>query len=137
MSIDLWATLFQFLDTPEPWDLYDVTSNHISPRKFSSLVPHVAAHLIAEDLEITLNDAVEVLENSNECGPVDIVLATNPESSQSPRHRKSAVNLKPAVREKKSAKKIVEKPKNSTSPKKSKQKKAEVKIPARHGYGTY
>ncbi|KAJ7445146.1 hypothetical protein B0H11DRAFT_2203413 [Mycena galericulata] len=132
MSIDLCATRFQFLDTPKPWDLYDVTSNHISPRKFSSLVPHVAAHLIAEDLEITLYDAVEVLENSNE-----YVLAANPESSQSPRHRKSAVNLKPAVREKKSAKKIVEKPKNSTSPKKSKQKKAKVKIPARHGYGTY
>ncbi|KAJ7436752.1 hypothetical protein B0H11DRAFT_2206881 [Mycena galericulata] len=125
MSIDLCATLFQFLDTPKPWDLYDVTSNHISPRKFSSLVPHVAPHLIAEDLEITFNDAVDVLESSNEG-----VLAANPESSQSPRHRKSAVNLKPAVREKKSAKKIVEKPKNSTSPKKSKQKKAEVKIPA-------
>ncbi|KAJ7458710.1 hypothetical protein B0H11DRAFT_2317798 [Mycena galericulata] len=122
----------------QPWDLYDETSNRISPRKFSKfiLVPHVAACLIAEDLEITLNDTVEVLESSSEYGrlfngdlpeKVDIVLAVNPESSQHPRHRKSAVNLK----------KDVEKPKKSKSPKKSKEKgKAEVKIPAVHGYGT-
>ncbi|KAJ7456341.1 hypothetical protein B0H11DRAFT_2321607 [Mycena galericulata] len=146
-SNDLYATLSQLLDTPKPWDLYDETSNLISPRKFSKfiLVPHVAAYLIAEDLEITLNDAVEVLENSSEYGrlfngnlpeKVDIVLAVNPESSQPPRHRKSAVNLKPAAREKKYAKKVVEKPRKSKSPKKSKQKgKAEVKIPVPHGYG--
>ncbi|KAJ7444598.1 hypothetical protein B0H11DRAFT_2277020 [Mycena galericulata] len=161
MSNDLYTTLSQLLDTPKPWDQYDDTSNLISPCKFSKfiLVPHIAAWLIAEDLEISMNDAVEVLKNSNEYGElfngdlpekVDIVVAANPESSQHHRHRKPAVNLKlpapkaitleifppPAVREKKSAKKIVEKPKNSTSPKKSKQKKAEVKIPAPHGYGT-
>ncbi|KAJ7480383.1 hypothetical protein B0H11DRAFT_1915908 [Mycena galericulata] len=147
-SNDLYATLSRLRDTPQPWDLYDETSNLISPRKFSKfiLVPHVAAYLIAEDLEITLNDAVEVLENSSEYGrlfngdlpeKVDIVLTANPESSQPPRHRKSAVNLKPAAREKKSAKKVVEKHRKSKSPKKSKQKgKAEVKIPAPHGYGT-
>ncbi|KAJ7437376.1 hypothetical protein B0H11DRAFT_1936021 [Mycena galericulata] len=50
---------------------------------------------------------------------VDIVVAANPESSQPPRHRKPAVNLKPTAREKKSAKKIVEKPKNSKSPKRA------------------
>ncbi|KAJ7474373.1 hypothetical protein B0H11DRAFT_2236067 [Mycena galericulata] len=81
------------------------TRLHISPRKFSKfiLVPHVAACLIDEDLKIALNDAVEVLESSSEYGrlfngdlpeKVDIVLAVNPESSQHPRHRKSAVNLK-------------------------------------------
>ncbi|KAJ7442918.1 hypothetical protein B0H11DRAFT_2291927 [Mycena galericulata] len=160
MSNDLYATLSQLLDTPKLWDQYDETSNLISPRKFSKfiLVPHIAAWLIAEDLEISMNNAVEVLENSNKYGrlfngdlpeKVDIVVAVNPESSQPPRHRKPAVNLKlpapklitlqnfppPASREKKSAKKVIEKPKNSKSPKKSKQKKAEVKIPAPHGYG--
>ncbi|KAJ7461289.1 hypothetical protein B0H11DRAFT_2312751 [Mycena galericulata] len=161
LSNDLYATLSQLLDTPKPWDQYDETSNLISPRKFSKfiLVPHIAAWLIAEDLEISMNDAVEVLINSNEYGrlfngdlpeKVDIVVAANPESSHPPRHRKPAVNLKlpapkvitlenfppPTAREKKSAKKIVQKPKHSKSPKKSTQKKAEVKIPAPHGYGT-
>ncbi|KAJ7467302.1 hypothetical protein B0H11DRAFT_2239542 [Mycena galericulata] len=129
MSNDPYTTLSQLLDTTQPWDLYDDTSNLISPRKFSKfiLVPHLAACLITEDLEITLNDAVEVLENSNEYSrlfngdlpeKVDIVVAANPESSQPPRHRKPAFNLKlpapkaitlenfppPGAREKKSAK---------------------------------
>ncbi|KAJ7478792.1 hypothetical protein B0H11DRAFT_2233938 [Mycena galericulata] len=132
-SNDLYATLSQLLDTPgpQPWDLYDETSKSY----FSAQV--------LKDLEITLNDAVEVLENSSEYGrlfngdlpeKVHIVLAVNPESSQPPRHRKSAVNLKlPAPKtdhstkfsasaREKSAKKVIEKPKKSKSPKKSKQK---------------
>ncbi|KAJ7493267.1 hypothetical protein B0H11DRAFT_1911193 [Mycena galericulata] len=100
-SNDLYATLSQLLDTRQPWDLYDETSNLISPRKFLNLI--LILHLlIAKDLEITMNDAVEVLENSSEYGrlfsgdlpeKVDIV-AANPQSSQPPRHRKPAVNLK-------------------------------------------
>ncbi|KAJ7476819.1 hypothetical protein B0H11DRAFT_1917254 [Mycena galericulata] len=123
-SNDLYASLSQLLDTPQPWDFKSYFSVQV-----------------LKDLEIDLNEAIEVLENSGEYGrlfnrdlpeKMDIGLAVNPESSQPLRHRKSAVNLKPAAREKKSAK-VVEKPKKSKSPKKSKQKgKAEVKIPV-HG----
>ncbi|KAJ7500256.1 hypothetical protein B0H11DRAFT_1909218 [Mycena galericulata] len=95
MSNDLYATLSQLLDTPKPWDQYDETSNLIFPRKFSKLF------------------------NGYLPEKVDIVVAANPESSQPPRHRKPAVSLKPTAREKKSAKKIVEKPKNSKSPKRA------------------
>ncbi|KAJ7502057.1 hypothetical protein B0H11DRAFT_1907552 [Mycena galericulata] len=148
----LCATLSQLIDTPKPWDC---TTRLISPHKSLKfiLVPHVAAYPLAEDLEITLKDTVEVVENSSKYGTlfngdppekVDIVLAANTESSQPPRYRKLAVILKPAsARGKKSAevlatRKVVEKPSKWKCPKESKQNgKAEAKIPVPHGaYGT-
>ncbi|KAJ7508040.1 hypothetical protein B0H11DRAFT_1902350 [Mycena galericulata] len=118
------------------------TTRLISPRKSlkSILVPHIAAYPLAEDLEIILNDTVEVVENSSKYGTlfngdppekVDIVLAANTESSQPPRYRKSAVNLK-------ATRKVVEKPSKWKCPKESRQNgKAEAKIPVPHSaYGT-
>ncbi|KAJ7486182.1 hypothetical protein B0H11DRAFT_2412305 [Mycena galericulata] len=119
------------------------------PPRISALFPSLPT-LLSDSTVLARSPVWNKLFNGDLPEKVDIVVAANPESSQPPRHRTPAVNLKlpapkaitlekfppPAVREKKPVKKVGEKPKNSTSPKKSKQEKAEVKIPASHGYGT-
>ncbi|KAJ7508163.1 hypothetical protein B0H11DRAFT_1902479 [Mycena galericulata] len=85
----LYDTLSQLADEPKSWDAFDDSSNLISPAKFLEfiLVPHVAASLISEDLEISLR------VNGDEPQKVDIVVPVRNVASQPPRHRKP-VNLK-------------------------------------------
>ncbi|KAJ7045033.1 hypothetical protein C8F04DRAFT_1067474, partial [Mycena alexandri] len=66
----LFATISSLIDTPNNWDEYDDESNLISPTKFTKfiLIPHVAASLIAEDLEIELYEAVNILQLSQQYG---------------------------------------------------------------------
>ncbi|KAJ7028052.1 hypothetical protein C8F04DRAFT_1120363 [Mycena alexandri] len=82
----LFATISSLIDTPNNWDEYDDESNLISPTKFTKfiLIPQVAASLIAEDLEIELHEAVDILQLSQQYGllfnadapkKVDIILS--------------------------------------------------------------
>jgi hypothetical protein len=103
----LYTTLSQVVDKPKPWDTFDDASNLISPKKFLQFisVPHIAASLISEDLEISLHDAVEVLIDSRNFGcifqadspeKVDIIVTATNDPTQPPRHRKTVV--KPTVK---------------------------------------
>lgn len=67
---DLFQTLNQLVDTPTAWDKYDNTSNLISVSDFTQfiLVPSIAMELIAQDLEIPLDHALQVLKSSREYG---------------------------------------------------------------------
>ncbi|KAJ7124119.1 hypothetical protein C8R43DRAFT_1241007 [Mycena crocata] len=160
----LYATLSELVDKPSPWDQFDDSSNLISPKKFSEfiLIPHIAASLISQDLEISLSAAVEVLEDSANYGTlfngdipekVDIIVTPDAVSSeQPPRHRKGAVKLtlpKPKVitledfpapvsKDKKKPKAPVEKTvkKPSQKPKTKAEKKEKELIKSTHTYGT-
>lgn len=108
---NLHTTLSLLVDRPQIWDKCDDNgnSNFMSTRKFSKfiLIPHIAASLISQDLEISLRDAVEILEDSRPYGllfnadlpeKVDIVVPSNDAPSQPPRHRKKpVVNLKVSI----------------------------------------
>lgn len=100
----LFATLSGLIDTPNNWDEYDDDSNLISPNKFMKfiLIPHVAASLIAEDLEIELREAVDILELSEQYGllfntdpPPKVNIAVSPVYAQQapPRLRKKLTLL--------------------------------------------
>ncbi|KAJ7720655.1 hypothetical protein B0H16DRAFT_1792704 [Mycena metata] len=102
----LFATLSGLIDTPNNWDEYDDDSNLISPNKFMKfiLIPHVAASLIAEDLEIELREAVDILELSEQYGflfnadpPPKVDIAVSPVYAQQapPRLRKKLTLLPP------------------------------------------
>ncbi|KAJ7023955.1 hypothetical protein C8F04DRAFT_1303559 [Mycena alexandri] len=67
---ELFATLSSLTDTPHNWDKYDDDSNLISLNKFTKfiLIPPIAASLIADDLEIDVNQAIKVLEASEQYG---------------------------------------------------------------------
>ncbi|KAJ7041318.1 hypothetical protein C8F04DRAFT_1230406 [Mycena alexandri] len=67
---ELFATLSSLTDTPHNWDEYDDDSNLISLNKFTKfiLIPPIAASLIADDLEIDVNQAIKVLEASEQYG---------------------------------------------------------------------
>ncbi|KAJ7730178.1 hypothetical protein B0H16DRAFT_1733921 [Mycena metata] len=102
----LFATLSGLIDTPNNWDEYDDDSNLISPNKFMKfiLIPHVVASLIAEDLEIELREAVDILELSEQYGflfnadpPPKVDLVVSPVYAQQapPRLRKKLTLLPP------------------------------------------
>ncbi|KAJ7779126.1 hypothetical protein B0H16DRAFT_1683340 [Mycena metata] len=100
----LFATLSGLIDTPNNWHKYDDDSNLISPNKFMKfiLIPHVVASLIAEDLEIELREAVDILELSEQYGflfnadpPPKVDLVVSPVYAQQapPRLRKKLTLL--------------------------------------------
>ncbi|KAJ7015855.1 hypothetical protein C8F04DRAFT_1284539 [Mycena alexandri] len=99
----LFATISGLIDTPNNWDEYDDGSNLISPTKFTKfiLIPHVAASLIAEDLEIKLREAVDILLsehydllfNADPPPKVDIVASPIDAQQAPPRLRKKLTLL--------------------------------------------
>ncbi|KAJ7097631.1 hypothetical protein C8R44DRAFT_811825 [Mycena epipterygia] len=83
------------MDTPQEWDTYDDSSNLISPKQFTKyvLIPHVATALISEDLEISFEDALKVLDASADYGchanadlPEDLDIVVTPPPKQEPVH---------------------------------------------------
>ncbi|KAJ7187058.1 hypothetical protein C8R46DRAFT_1274095 [Mycena filopes] len=101
---DLYRAIADAADIPVNWDEYEDDSNLISLSKFTKyvLIPHVAASLIAEDLELELGPAVEVLLKSQEYGlffnadipeKIDILVSPIHADHRPPRHRKDATRL--------------------------------------------
>ncbi|KAJ7937740.1 hypothetical protein B0H13DRAFT_2302564 [Mycena leptocephala] len=68
----LYSTLSALIDTPQPWDDFDESSNLLSFKKFTDyvLIPHVAATLISEDMECSLEDTLDILDDSRRCGQI-------------------------------------------------------------------
>ncbi|KAJ7929410.1 hypothetical protein B0H13DRAFT_2310560 [Mycena leptocephala] len=154
---DLYPTLAELTDIPEDWDEFDDASNLISTNEFVKfiLIPHVAATLISQDLQISLQDAVTVLEDSAVYGNlfngdlpenVDHVIPSDIRSFQLlPRQRK-AVKLvlppqktvtlddfaSPVAKEKKPKK---EKLKSQVKSPKKKKERVDKKLDP-HKYGT-
>ncbi|KAJ7037036.1 hypothetical protein C8F04DRAFT_1257275 [Mycena alexandri] len=106
----LFATLSALTDTPRNWDEFEDDSNLISPAKFTKfiLIPHFAASLIAQDLEITLRQAINILEASEQFGlffntdppeRVDIILSPI-HSQQAPPCLRPKVKLLPPKQKK-------------------------------------
>ncbi|KAJ6451869.1 hypothetical protein C8R47DRAFT_1329607 [Mycena vitilis] len=107
IEFTLFNTLESLVDKPYPWDEHDNSSNLISVKKFTYfvLVPQVAATLIAQDMECSDTEAVDVLEDSRRCGEVlnpVVVLETANDvfevSAAPPRHDRKKlkqVNLLP------------------------------------------
>jgi hypothetical protein len=89
--------LFSLVDKPQKWDEIEDESDLIERKQFLEfiLIPHIAASLIAQDLNINLQAAVEVLIESGDYGHnVNSNVPALPKGpSHPPRHRKS-VNLK-------------------------------------------
>ncbi|KAJ6570551.1 hypothetical protein DFH09DRAFT_1362670 [Mycena vulgaris] len=107
---ELFATISPLVDKPQQWDEFEETSNLISPERFTKfiLIPHVAMALISADLEIGLEDALGVLDDSRRYGDlmnankpeetVDVVdtpkkKKTQPPKDVPPRHRKVTMRL--------------------------------------------
>ncbi|KAJ7495675.1 hypothetical protein B0H11DRAFT_2389262 [Mycena galericulata] len=112
LSYKLYETLSSIIDeAPDSFDEYDDTSNLIALKDFVAfiLTPFTAALLIAEDRNISLEDATDVQDASNNFGDMmqpdddDLTIedlhrkniramsnANNPFFSQPPRYRKPA-----------------------------------------------
>ncbi|KAJ7029149.1 hypothetical protein C8F04DRAFT_1187930 [Mycena alexandri] len=101
----LFATHSALTDTPQNWDEFEDDSNLISPAKFTKfiLIPHLAASLIAQDLESTLREAIDILEASEQFGlffnadppeRVDIILSPIHSQQAPPRTQSQAFAAK-------------------------------------------
>ncbi|KAJ7862492.1 hypothetical protein B0H14DRAFT_3444675 [Mycena olivaceomarginata] len=97
LAYSLCSTLFSQVDKPQKWDGIEDESDLIERKEFLEfiLIPHIAASLIAQDLNINLQAAVEVLMESGDYGQnVNPYVPAPPNGpSHPPRHCKS-VNLK-------------------------------------------
>ncbi|KAJ7933298.1 hypothetical protein B0H13DRAFT_1856322 [Mycena leptocephala] len=97
-----FRTVVKLVDLPRRWD--SIGKESITAEHFATyvLVPYIAASLISVDLDISLQDAVNVLIDSREYGRVNhpeqseasIPTLPNEGPTQPPRHRKKNVNLK-------------------------------------------
>ncbi|KAJ7177750.1 hypothetical protein C8R46DRAFT_1029354 [Mycena filopes] len=131
---DLYRAIADAADIPVNWSEYEDDSNLISLPKFTKyiLIPHVAASPIAEDLELELGSAMEVLRKSQENATrltgmlslltLEATKAKGDNPRLSPREAKNG-------KKKKVTAEVVESPKTKTKPPKpaSKAKPKSVK----------
>ncbi|KAJ7936499.1 hypothetical protein B0H13DRAFT_1853239 [Mycena leptocephala] len=133
-----FRTVVKLVDLPRRWD--SIGKEFITAEHFAIyiLVPHIGASLISVDLDISLQDAVNVLIDSREYGRVNhpeqgeasIPTPPNDTTSQLPRHRKKNVNLKPVLNQKPTSKK------NPKSEKKAKKAASAATSSETHQYQT-
>ncbi|KAJ7936472.1 hypothetical protein B0H13DRAFT_1853537 [Mycena leptocephala] len=97
LAYSLCSTLFSLVDKTSKMDGIEDESDLIERKQFLEfiLIPHIAASLIAQDLNINLQAAVEVLMESGDYGHnVNPYVPAPPKGPSHPPHHRKSVNLK-------------------------------------------